>query len=77
MTLKMQCNVFYNSHGFKVGNKYLSIYNAKTQKVVNKTLLTDALIQDLFGIKEEFESDDVNRTRSVFQAFNEHNLKGI
>lgn len=81
MTIKMECNVYWNSQGFKVGRKYLSIYNAETQTVIDRILLTEALRKDLSDIKEEYESDDVNRTVSVMLVFSEHlhenNLKKL
>lgn len=62
---KMECGCYYNSIGFKVGYKYLTLYKASSGKIISKITLDDSVIKALKEIKEKYEFYDTRRTYYV------------
>jgi hypothetical protein len=66
---KMTCGCYFNDYGFKVGTKYLTIYNNVSNKTY-KYLLTFSTIQRLKEIKDKYDAQDANRTYAVVSFSN-------
>lgn len=62
---KMECGCYYNSVGFKVGYKYLTLYKAGSGKIISKIKLDDSIIKALKDIKDKYRFDDARRTYYV------------
>lgn len=62
---RMECGCYYNSIGFKVGYKYLTLYKAGSGKIISKITLDDSVIKALKEIKEKYSYQDVDRTYQV------------
>lgn len=61
----MECNCYYNNKGFKVGTKWLWVYNIYSEKTLFKIPLSRGVIEELEEIKEETSSYDARRTYRV------------
>lgn len=68
---KMECGCYYNSVGFKVGYKYLTLYRAGSGKIISKIELNDYIIKALKQIKGNYRSNDAGRTYQVMVLVNE------
>ena len=61
----MDCCCYYNGVGFKVGNKYLTLYRATSGKAISKIELNDYVIKALEEIKDKYRDDKAERTYQV------------
>lgn len=61
----MDCVCYYNGTGFKVGNKYLTLYRATSGKTISKIELNDYVIKALEEIKDKYRYDKAERTYQV------------
>ena len=61
----MDCGCYYNGVGFKVGNKYLTLYRATSGKTISKIELNDYVIKALEEIKDKYRYDKAERTYQV------------
>lgn len=61
----MECGCFFNDVGFKVGRKYVTVYNVYSCKVLGRKELNDWTIGKLREIEDLYRYEDCRRTRSV------------
>lgn len=61
----MECGCCYNNVAFKVGYKYLTIYNIVSGKITYKIKLDNSVIKALKDIREKYEFYDARRTYYV------------
>lgn len=69
--MKMDCGVYVNCMGFKLGRKYLYAIAAYNEKVQSKMELTPELINKLESIKEKYSANDARRTYAVLELLGE------
>lgn len=62
---EMFCGCYFANKGFKIGKKYVTVYNIYTHKVYGKMELSPAVILRLEEIKKLYRYEDCRRTREV------------
>ena len=62
---RMECGCCYNGYDFKVGYKYLTVYNIVSGKITYKIKLDNSVIKALKDIREKYEFYDARRTYYV------------
>ena len=72
MGMMMQCGCYLNNRGFKVGRKYVRVYDARNDKTLASVLLTNSLRERLEAIKEEYPLQDARRTARVIDVIFEY-----
>ena len=62
---EMQCKSYYAGMGFKIENRYITVYDVFNRKVYGKMMLSPSVIKRLEQIKEKYISEDYRRTMEV------------
>ena len=66
--ISMQCGCYLNNRGFKVGRKYVEVYDARNDNTLARVLLTNSLRQELEAIKDEYPPQDARRTAKAIDV---------
>ena len=67
-TISMQCGCYLNNRGFRIGRKYATVYDARSEKVLARVLLTNSLCEKLEKIKDEYPPQDARRTAKAIDV---------
>ena len=70
--MEMKCGCYINSKGFKIGRKYATVYDARTDKALTRVLLTNSLCEKLKTIKDEYPPQDARRTAKAIDVILEY-----
>ena len=66
--ISMKCGCYLNNRGFRVGRKYATVYDARTDNALARVLLTDGLCERLEAIKDEYPPQDARRTAKAIDV---------
>ena len=68
----MKCGCYLNNRGFKVGRKYVKVYDARNDKTLVSVELTNSLREKLEAIKDEYPPQDARRTAKAIDVIFEY-----